>query len=209
MHSAVWAAAAVWAAVASEVVAASTLARQWDLAASTPALQWAELEDLRLHGHLLLPAHLRRDHLLPGLSLLAPSLREHLPPEHLRRGHLLPQERTYSRIPLEALFRSQAGQTGLYASATDSSLTTGSSSITDFLCAGALVASRHFSLIADFSLVTRSSAGHLSAVLLLPHPSGILSMMDTRQTITRRLQRPWLKAVITAATLNSLPMSST
>src|SRR5215469_1545987 len=126
MHSAVWAAAAAWAAaVASEVVADSI-----------PALQ-AALEDLRLHAPLLLRLPLGLS--LPGLSLpglLLPdlSLHAHSRPAHLRRGHLRPQGRTYSRIPLEALFHSRAGQTGLCASATtDSSLTTGSSSITDFL----------------------------------------------------------------------------
>lgn len=200
MHSAVWAAAAVWVAVASEVVAGST-----------PALQAAP-EDLRRHAHLLLD--LLPGLLLPDLSLPGPSPPGHSHPDHLRREHLLPQD-AHSRIPLEDLFHFQAGQTGLYASATDFSLTTGltttgSSSITDFFHADALAASRPSSLIADFSLVLRSSAG-----LLLAHPSGILSMTDTpdiratRQTITLRLQPQWLITVITAATLNSQPTSST
>lgn len=206
MHSAVWAVAAAWAVVVLEV-----------MAGSTPVLQAAP-EDLRLHAHLLpdLPLGL----LLPGLLLLVPlplghSRPERLPPEHLRRGHLLPQEDAYSRIPLEALFRSQAGQMGLSVSVTDFSLTTGLittgfSSIAGSFHADALVASRPSSLTADFSLALHSSAGLLSV-----HPSGILSMMGTpdilatRQTITRSLQPQWLITVTTAAMLNSPPTSST
>src|SRR5581483_6766860 len=202
MHSAVWLAAAVWAVVGSEVVADST-----------PALQWA-LEDLHLHTRLLPGAHLRHDHLPPGLLLPAHSRQEHSHPDHLRHGHLLLQEHMCSRIPLGDSHRSGAGQTVLYASATDFYLTiglttTGSSSIADFSRVGALAASPPSSLIVGFYLVLRSSAD-----LLLAHPSGILFMTDTpdilatRQTITRSLQHQWLITVITAATLNSQPMSS-
>lgn len=200
MHSVGWAAAAVWAVVASEVVAGST-----------PALQ-AALEDLHLHAHLLLD--LPPDLLLLVPSLLAPSPPGRLHPERLLHGHSLLQERTYSHIPLDGSRHSQAEQTGLYVSATDFSLitgltTTGSSSIADSFHADALAASHPSSLIADFSLVLRSSAG-----LLLAHLSGILFMTDipdilaTQQTITRRLQPQWPITVITAATLNSRPMSS-